>query len=191
MKGLVAEAFTSSMHNQRQLYLPNMDSKMYKALALTVGLHFTIMYLLVFVPVNAVDDITLFNLRNLYKAMIMVAPMVFLMLLFMGSMYKNGKLNIFLYSASVLVFVATFLFIRTQAFVEDEQLIKSMIPHHSSAILMCQEADLTDRELQDLCGEIIRSQQEEIDQMNRILERLKRSTRGNLQEETVSSLESK
>jgi uncharacterized protein (DUF305 family) len=48
-----------------------------------------------------------------------------------------------------------------------------MIPHHSGAILMCREAPISDAELKTLSGEIIDSQQREIDQMTAILARLR------------------
>lgn len=144
----------------------------YAALAATIGIHFVIMYLLVFVPVNVWDDIKPFNLRNLYKATIMVAPMVILMLFFMRHMYKHKMLNVLLYTGSATFFILSFIFIREQTLVNDAQFLKSMIPHHSSAITMCQEADITDQEIMTLCDEIIEAQQEEINQMNRILERL-------------------
>jgi uncharacterized membrane protein YjfL (UPF0719 family) len=151
-----------------------MKLESYKALGLIVGIHFFIMYALVFAPVNALDDIKLFNLRNLYKALIMVTPMIILMLVLMNDMFQNKKINNFLYWASAIAFVLTFFFIRQQVFVGDEQFIKSMIPHHSSAITMCQEASLTDVQLRNLCSEIIASQQREIDEMNMILDRLER-----------------
>ena len=47
-----------------------------------------------------------------------------------------------------------------------------MIPHHSGAILMCEEAKLTDPEIRQLCGEIIQAQKDEISQMKRIMDRL-------------------
>jgi uncharacterized protein (DUF305 family) len=40
-----------------------------------------------------------------------------------------------------------------------------MIPHHASAILMCEKANLQDPEIKDLCQSIISGQQAEIDQM--------------------------
>ncbi len=46
-----------------------------------------------------------------------------------------------------------------------------MIPHHSRAILVCQEANITDPEIEQLCVEIIDAQQKEIAQMEDILER--------------------
>lgn len=149
-----------------------MGSRSYAKLAWVAGMHLVIMYLLVFAPVNAVEDIRLFNMRNVYKALIMVSPMIILMVAFMRSMYADKRINAILYGASAAIFVLSFIFIRTQAFVDNEQFIKSMIPHHSSAITMCQEARITDGELARLCDEIIRGQQDEIDQMNRILARL-------------------
>jgi uncharacterized protein (DUF305 family) len=47
-----------------------------------------------------------------------------------------------------------------------------MVPHHSGAILMCQEADLTDPELIGLCRQIIEAQRAEIEQMEAIGARL-------------------
>jgi uncharacterized protein (DUF305 family) len=47
-----------------------------------------------------------------------------------------------------------------------------MIPHHSGAILMCREADITDGELRALCDNIQKGQRQEIEQMKAILNRL-------------------
>jgi len=146
--------------------------KPYKTLFVTIGVHFFIMYSLVFAPVNIWADVKIFNLRNFYMAVIMVAPMVILMLAFMQNMYQDKNKNRLLYLASVLIFVLGFFAIRTQTFVGNENFIKSMIPHHSAAITMCEEANITDPELIVLCRNIVKTQQEEIDQMNIILERI-------------------
>lgn len=55
--------------------------------------------------------------------------------------------------------------------VGNEQFLRAMIPHHSSAILMGREASVTDPEIAKLCGEITCSQEAEIDEMRAILER--------------------
>lgn len=70
-----------------------------------------------------------------------------------------------------VAFVVVFAFGRDETFIGNKQFLDSMIPHHSRAILMCQEADITDPEIKDLCQEIVSSQQKEIDQMKSILER--------------------
>jgi uncharacterized protein (DUF305 family) len=49
-----------------------------------------------------------------------------------------------------------------------------MIPHHSGAILMCQNASLSDPELKKLCASIVSGQQSEIDEMKAILTRLQK-----------------
>lgn len=145
----------------------------YKALAATVGIHFFIMFALTYAGVFRLEHIFL-NLNRFYMAVIMVAPMVILMMLFMGHMFGNKKLNFALYSLSALLFVGGLFALRSQALVGNEQFLKSMIPHHSIAIKTCDRADITDPEIQQLCTEIVKTQREEITQMNDILKRLER-----------------
>jgi len=47
-----------------------------------------------------------------------------------------------------------------------------MIPHHSGAILMCEQASLKDPEVIALCDDIVEAQKREISQMQAILDRL-------------------
>jgi uncharacterized protein (DUF305 family) len=70
--------------------------------------------------------------------------------------------------------VAFFMLIRVQGGVGDRQFVRSMIPHHASAILMCQQAPIQDEEIRNLCGEIVSGQQREVAQMKVILDRLDR-----------------
>ena len=72
---------------------------------------------------------------------------------------------------ALVVFGVSYYGMRTQWAVGDEQFLKSMIPHNSGAILMCQEASITDPDIQSLCREIIDSQRREIAQMEAILDR--------------------
>jgi uncharacterized protein (DUF305 family) len=65
-----------------------------------------------------------------------------------------------------------FFLIRQQGAVTDKQFLRSMIPHHAGAILMCEQASIQDAEIQELCKTIISSQQQEIDQMKAKLEEL-------------------
>jgi uncharacterized protein (DUF305 family) len=60
--------------------------------------------------------------------------------------------------------------IRQQAAVGDQQFLRSMIPHHAGAVLMCEQNHLRDPELQALCGRILASQQAEIELMEGKLE---------------------
>jgi uncharacterized protein (DUF305 family) len=90
----------------------------------------------------------------------------------MGAMYKNKSLNALLIFVSIAALAIFFLFIRQQTAVSDQMFLRSMIPHHSSAILMCEATELQDQEIIDLCDEIVQTQREEIDQMKAIMERL-------------------
>ena len=130
------------------------------------------MYTLTYIAVYTWADVSLFSTRSLYMAMIMVAPMLLIMLIVMRDMYRNKKLNAFLYACSIGLFLLSLFFIREQVFVDDTQFLRSMIPHHSSAITMCTKSSLSDPEVIELCKNIVTAQQQEIDQMNSILERL-------------------
>lgn len=103
----------------------------------------------------------------------MAMPMVIIELLIMRSMYMNKKLNVVIISLSVLALVGFYTAIRQQAAINDKQFLKSMIPHHAGAILMCDQADITDPEIKKLCEEIVRSQQKEIAEMKTKLNELK------------------
>jgi len=66
---------------------------------------------------------------------------------------------------------SSFRAIRLHTTIGDTAFLRSMIPHHSGAILMCQEAKLSDPEVIRLCESIKRSQRQEIDEMKAILAR--------------------
>ena len=144
----------------------------YKRLGVELAIDFAIMYLVMFSMIATLNHFY-FNLNNVYMTLMMVSPMAILMLIFMRSMYPSKRTNLLIGGAAALVFAVSFYGMRTQAAVGDTEFLKSMIPHHSGAILMCREADLSDPELVALCGEIVEAQRREIDQMNRIAERLR------------------
>jgi uncharacterized protein (DUF305 family) len=145
--------------------------KHYVLLAANLVSSAVVMYLAMFTMIDGLDDF--YNNANMaYMTITMVAPMGALMLLTMRSMYKVPKLNAALYVLFAASCIGSFAFTRTQAAIGDVQFLRSMVPHHSGAILMCRESALADTEIVELCRRIIRSQQEEIDQMNRILARL-------------------
>lgn len=143
----------------------------YTGLALMTFLHFLFMYGMNFLMVDAASSIFM-NINALYMTLWMVAPSVVIMIILMKEMYPKKKLNVALSLVSVLIFVLSFVFIRQQTLVGDKQFIRSMIPHHSGAILMCQEGKIQDAELKALCADIIKAQHSEIEQMKTILERL-------------------
>ena len=52
----------------------------------------------------------------------------------------------------------------------DQQFLRSMIPHHAAAILVCQQSSLTDQRIKELCTEIVTAQKEEIRIMKDLME---------------------
>jgi uncharacterized protein (DUF305 family) len=91
----------------------------------------------------------------------------------MGAMYRHTKLNLAIIAASLIALAAFWVLIRQQTAVSDKQFLRSMIPHHGGAILMCREASISDPEIKTLCESIKSSQQSEIEQMKRKLKDLK------------------
>lgn len=145
----------------------------YGMFALNMVLSLAAMYLVMFSMVDGWSDFRN-NINMFYMALTMVAPMGIIMLATMGGMYRRKSLNVALYIGLAVLFAAAFAGTRTQAAVGDRQFIASMIPHHSGAILMCREAELSDPELVKLCDDIARAQRDEIRQMDAILARLDR-----------------
>lgn len=130
-----------------------------------------IMYLVMFVMIDGLDSFYN-NLNMVYMTLMMVAPMVVLMILAMKHMFSNRTANVAILAISAVAFLGAFALIRTQTTIGDRAFLRSMIPHHSGAILMCQQASIRDPEIKQLCGNIISSQRQEIDQMKVILKRM-------------------
>jgi hypothetical protein len=144
----------------------------YTTLAIMAVLSFASMYILMYSMVNRFENVFL-NVNQFYMAALMASPMIIIEVLLMRMMYKNKKLNTAIVGVSVIALVGFFLLIRQQTEVSDRQFLKSMIPHHSGAILMCEQADIRDPEIKKLCEEIIAGQQREIELMKRKLKELK------------------
>jgi uncharacterized protein (DUF305 family) len=143
----------------------------YLLFALNMLLSFVAMYLLMYAMIDGWADF-FHNLNMGYMALTMLAAMGIIMLATMPSMFPRKRLNVAIYAILLVGLVLAFACIRTQRPIGDEQFIASMIPHHSGAILMCREAQLTDAELIELCRGIAEGQRQEIDQMRSILARL-------------------
>ena len=84
---------------------------------------------------------------------------------------EDTRLNIVLLVVFAVILGGAFSASRIEALVGDDAFLRSMIPHHSRAIHMCQEAGLSDLAIRELCDGIIRSQRQEIAEMERIIER--------------------
>jgi uncharacterized protein (DUF305 family) len=149
----------------------SMTENHYRHLLVMGVLSFASMYVLMYAMVDAFENV-FSNVNQLYMAGLMTAPMIVIELFVMGAMYHNKRRNALIIGGAVVIGMACFAFIRQQTGVSDRQFLRSMIPHHASAILMCKEAPIRDPEITSLCRTIISGQQAEIDQMKAKLRQL-------------------
>ena len=133
-------------------------------------LSFFSMYVFMYAMVNTFANV-FSSLNQVYMAGLMTAPMVLIELLLMGGMYENKRFNAAIVAASIIAMVGFFVLIRQQVAITDRQFLRSMIPHHAGAILMCQNAPLQAAELKQLCRSVVTSQEAEIAQMKALLEK--------------------
>lgn len=148
-------------------------SMSYIHLGVMVVLSFISMYVLMYAMVDVFANVY-GSFNQFYMAGLMTVPMVIIELVVMRMMYSDRRLNILIIGASIIALLLFWFAIRQQAFIGDTQFLRSMIPHHAGAILMCEQASIQDPEIRQLCEGIMQGQQQEIDQMKGILERLKK-----------------
>ena len=144
---------------------------MYGRFAIMMALSFALMFAFMYAMVDRLGNVYP-NLNQAYMAGLMVAPMAVLEMVLMGAMYANKRTNMLAIAVSILLLLLCWFGIRDQLAVGDESLLRAMIPHHAGAIVMCNQASITDSEIRTLCFGIVKSQQREIDQMKAILQRL-------------------
>lgn len=143
----------------------------YYSLLIMIVLSFISMFALMYSMANVFSNIYV-NINQFYMAGLMTVPMVLIELAVMRSMYMNRNINIAIVVVSVVMFIFFFLGIRQQLVVTDVQFLRSMIPHHAGAILMCEKAPIEDPEIKTLCTSIVESQRAEIAQMKAKLDAL-------------------
>lgn len=143
----------------------------YRKLYLMAALSFAAMFILMYAMVDRLDNVFA-NLNQVYMAGLMAAPMVVIEIMLMTMMYPDKKKNTVIVAVSLLAGVAFWVLIRQQSAIGNAQFLRSMIPHHAGAILMCEKLQADDPEIKSLCAQILKSQKEEIAQMKARLEQL-------------------
>lgn len=145
----------------------------YHHLLIMVVLSLISMYVLMYAMVDRFANVFM-SFNQFYMAGLMTAPMVIIEIVVMGAMYANKRLNMIIIAGSLIVLAAFFFSIRQQTLIGDAQFLRSMIPHHAGAVLMCQKASIQDPEIKELCRTIIAGQQADIDQMKAKLDGIDR-----------------
>jgi ABC-type uncharacterized transport system permease subunit len=112
-----------------------------------------------------------FSEERVYMALLMGAAMAIIMLSFMRAMmYHNRVLNLAIYGLAIVVGGAALALSRSQVWVDDDEYMKGMIPHHSIAILTSERAQIDDVRVRELADEIILAQRREIAEMEWLIE---------------------
>ena len=149
----------------------NMNNSHYGRLLVMTVLSFIAMYVLMYAMVDRIANVYP-NFNQFYMAGLMTAAMVIIELLVMSGMYPNKRMNALLLLVGAVALAGFFGLIQKQTAISDRQFLKSMIPHHGGAILMCGEASIKDPDIQKLCRGIVLGQQQEIDLMKAKLREL-------------------
>jgi predicted exporter len=158
-------------HRKKHAGDPHEGAQHYTRLLLMALLSFLAMYALMYAMVNEFENVYL-NVNQFYMAGLMAAPMVVLEFILMGHVYRHKVRNAAIIAGSLVAMVGCWALIRHQTAVSDRQFLRSMIPHHAGALLMCEEASLSDPEIRALCERIKAGQRAEIDLMVRKLREL-------------------
>jgi len=143
----------------------------YKKFSVMMIISFIIMYCVMFLNITQLDYFYVSTTR-IYMALLMISPMAVVMMLMMGKMYPNKKLNTGIIVSAIAVFIITLAGLRTQTPIGDVQYMKAMIPHHSSAILTSENANIKDPEVRKLADGIIEAQKREIAEMKVLIKKL-------------------
>lgn len=140
------------------------EHMVWKKLAWMSGLSFIAMYVLMYMMVDVLGNV-IPSVNQFYMAGAMTAAMILIEVLVMGSMYENGRTKTLVLASSAILLTLFIFLTRTQIGITERDFLRSMIPHHAGAILMCDNENLQDPEIIELCNGIISGQQREIDFM--------------------------
>jgi hypothetical protein len=143
----------------------------YARLYWMAALSFIAMFILMYAMVDRFSNVFV-NANQAYMAGLMAAPMVVIEVLLMSGMYPDKRKNAVIIAAGIVAALVFWMLIRQQGAIGNAQFLRSMIPHHAGAILMCEKLRADDPEIQKLCALIFESQREEIAQMRAKLDRL-------------------
>ena len=133
-----------------------------------------VMFGLMYLNTYALDHV-FYSQTRMWMALVMGAVMAVIMLAFMGSMYKDKRLNAAIVAGSVVVFAVSLFLVRSQQTVDDVSYMKAMIPHHSIAIMTSERAHIRDPRVRKLADGIIEAQVREIGEMKGLIADLARN----------------
>lgn len=141
----------------------------YLRFGLMIATSIVVMFCLKYLSTYELGHVFYSEMRT-YMALMMGAAMAVVMLSFMLPMHKNKRMNVGIYGGSVIVFMLTLFLIRSQATIGDSSYMRSMIPHHSIAVLTSERSEIADFRVRELADGIIKAQRKEIKEMEWLLD---------------------
>ena len=129
-----------------------------------VGISFNAMNMLVFRFNDLYLSLTLF-----YGGLIMASNMIWAHEII--HFIYHGKMNKIIFSIGIILTILTTFIIRSQVFVDDNQWLRRMISHHSTALTTSHKIKnkTQNPKLKQLAEDIIDTQEKEISQMKQLL----------------------
>ena len=129
-----------------------------------VGISFNAMNMLVF----RFDDLYL-SLTLFYGGLIMASNMIWAHEII--HFIYHGRINIIIFSIGIILTILSTFIIRSQVFVDDNQWLRRMISHHSTALTTSHKIKnkTQNPKLKQLAEDIIDTQEKEISQMKQLL----------------------
>ena len=129
-----------------------------------VGISFNAMNMLVFRFNDLYLSLTLF-----YGGLIMASNMIWAHEII--HFIYHGKMNKIIFSIGIILTILTTFIIRSQIFVDDNQWLRRMISHHSTALTTSHKIKnkTQNSKLKQLAEDIIDTQEKEISQMKQLL----------------------
>lgn len=128
-----------------------------------------VMFVLMYVNTFSFEHV-MWSETRFYMTLLMGAAMAVIMLGFMLGMYRDRRLNLAIFVASVVVLAGAVWLVRSQATVEDSSYMSAMIPHHSIAILTSERSNLDDVRVCELAVGIVEAQRREIEEMKWLID---------------------
>lgn len=144
-----------------------MPQSHYRKLLLLMAISFFIICLVMYFNIYELDHVY-FSLTRFYMTVLMVKTMAVVV----PMMYPKKTMNGIIMGASLTIFVAALIMVRSQTFVNDMRWMNAMIPYHSIAILTSERANIQDPEVRKLADSIIATQNREIAVMQALIKRL-------------------
>lgn len=139
-------------------------------IAASTFIMFFLMYQLVYEA-----DHAMFSVNRLVASLVMGCVMTIVMLGFMWPMYHGLGTKVAVLALAALGGFSLLYVNRSQALIDDETFMRSMIPHHSIAINNAEKASIRDPRVRELADRIIEAQVREIAEMKLLLEDIERS----------------